>query len=133
MLYVRVCTFLIAFDILQRSSHFLTELPLFKKIFFKDFIYFYREGKGRRKRGKYQCVIISCVPPTGDLACNPGICPDWESNQQPFGSQAGAQSTEPHQPGTEFVLTVALYFSVEVSVAVCTAPGATFHICGVNA
>ena len=24
---------------------------------------------------------------------------DWESNQQPFGSQACAQSTEPHQPG----------------------------------
>ena len=38
-------------------------------------------------------------PPTGDLACNPGMCPDWESNWRPFGSQAGAQSTEPHQPG----------------------------------
>ena len=25
--------------------------------------------------------------PTGDLACNPGMCPDWESNQPPFGSQ----------------------------------------------
>ena len=36
---------------------------------------------------------------TGDLACNPGMYPDWESNQQPFGSRAGAQSTEPHQPG----------------------------------
>ena len=24
---------------------------------------------------------------------------DWESNQQPFGLQAGTQSTEPHQPG----------------------------------
>ena len=34
-----------------------------------------------------------------DLACNPGMCPDWESNQQTFGSQASAQSTEPHQPG----------------------------------
>ena len=30
---------------------------------------------------------------------NPGMCPDWESNQQPFGSQARTQSTEPHQPG----------------------------------
>ena len=27
------------------------------------------------------------------------MCPDWESNQQPFGLQAGAQPTEPHQPG----------------------------------
>ena len=24
---------------------------------------------------------------------------DWELNQQPFGSQAGVQSTEPYQPG----------------------------------
>ena len=38
-------------------------------------------------------------PPIGDLACSPGMCPDWEPNQQPFGSQAGTQSTEPHQPG----------------------------------
>ena len=34
-----------------------------------------------------------------DLARNPGMCLDWESNQQPFGSQAGAQTTEPHQRG----------------------------------
>ena len=36
-------------------------------------------------------------PPTGDVAPNPGMCPDWESNQRPFGSQARTQSTEPHQ------------------------------------
>ena len=39
------------------------------------------------------------MPPTGDLAWNPGMCPDWELIQQPFGSQAGTQSTETHQPG----------------------------------
>ena len=38
-------------------------------------------------------------PPTGDLARNPGMCPDWDSNWSPFGSQAGVQSTEPQQPG----------------------------------
>ena len=27
------------------------------------------------------------------------MCPDWESKWQPIGSQARAQSTEPHQPG----------------------------------
>ena len=37
----------------------------------------------------------------GDLARNPGMCPDWESNQLPFASQAGTQSTEPHQPKLE--------------------------------
>ena len=41
------------------------------------------------------------MPPTGDLACNQGMCPDWESNLRPFGSQAGTQSTEPHHPGID--------------------------------
>ena len=41
---------------------------------------------------------------TGDLARNPGMCPDWESNGRPFGSQAGTQSTEPHQPRWIFSL-----------------------------
>ena len=48
------------------------------------------------------CGCLSCAlptPPTGDLVCNPGICPDWELNRLPFGSQADAQSTEPHQLG----------------------------------
>ena len=37
--------------------------------------------------------VASRTPPTGDLAQNPGICPDWKSNLRPFRSQAGAQST----------------------------------------
>ena len=71
------------------------------------FIYFFREREreGEREGGKHPCVVASRVPPTGDLAHNPGMCPDWESNQRPFGSQAGAQSTEPHQPG------LIIYFS----------------------
>ena len=40
--------------------------------------------------------------PTGDPARNPGMCPDWEWNQQPLGSEAGTQSTKPHQPGQDF-------------------------------
>ena len=44
-------------------------------------------------------MVASRVPPTRDLARNPGVCPDWESNWPPFGLQAGTQSTEPHQPG----------------------------------
>ena len=45
------------------------------------------------------CGCLSCTPPAGDQARNPGLCLDWELNRQPFGSQAGAQPTEPHQPG----------------------------------
>ena len=48
------------------------------------------------------CVVASCVPPTGDLARNPGMCPDWESTQQPLASLARTQSIEPHQPGLIF-------------------------------
>ena len=68
------------------------------KIFYL-FIFRQRGRVGETEGEKHQCVVACCVPPTGDLACNPGMCPDWESNQQPFGSQAGTQSTEPHQPG----------------------------------
>ena len=32
------------------------------------------------------------------LGLQPGMCPDWEWNRQPFGLQAGAQPTKPHQP-----------------------------------
>ena len=55
-----------------------------------------------KKREKHQCVVASHAPPTGDLACNPGMCPDWELNRRPFGSQAGIQSTEPYQPGHKY-------------------------------
>ena len=51
---------------------------------------------------KHQCVVASGAPPAGHLAHNPGMCPDWELNWRSFGSQAGTQSTEPHQPGLNF-------------------------------
>ena len=63
------------------------------------------------------CGCLLCIP-TGDLACNPGMCPNWESNWQPFGSQAGTQSTEPHQPGQEtdlFKYPTHIYISLIVS------------------
>ena len=64
------------------------------------FIYFERGGRdGEREEEKHQCVDASPTPPTGDLASNSGMCPDWELNQWPFGSQVGTQSTESHQPG----------------------------------
>ena len=51
------------------------------------------------RRRENQCVA-SWTSPTGDLARNPGMCPDWESNRRPFDLQACTQSTEPHQPGS---------------------------------
>ena len=73
-----------------------TFLDLFLKFSdLKKFIFRQRGKEGEREGEKHQCVVASCSPPTGDLACNPGMCPDWDSNRQPFDSQASAQSTEP--------------------------------------
>ena len=72
--------------------------------FLKDFyLFIFRERRreGEREVEKHQCVVASHMPPTGDL--NAGVCPDWESNRQTFGSQDSTQSTEPHQPGLDVV------------------------------
>ena len=58
-----------------------------------------------RERGregeKHLCVVASSMPLIGDPAPNQGRCPDWESNQWPFASQASTQSTELYQPGNK--------------------------------
>ena len=52
---------------------------IFLNSFVKDFTYLFLErGEGEEKEGeKHQCVVASHV------------CPDWELNLRPFGSQAG--------------------------------------------
>ena len=40
---------------------------------------------GGREGVKYPCVAACHVPPTGDMARNPGMCPDWELNRLSFG------------------------------------------------
>ena len=67
----------------------------FKKIFYL----FLERGERREKERKKNISVwvpLTC-PLTGDLACNPGMCPDWESNWWPFGPQACTQSTELQQ------------------------------------
>ena len=57
--------------------------------FFKIYLFIFRErGRdGERQGEKHQFVIAFHVAPTRDPACNPGMHPDWESNQWSFGSQ----------------------------------------------
>ena len=65
-------------------------------IFFLDFIYLYLErGEEKEKEGERNIhvrekywLVASHTPPNGDLTHNPGVCPDWELNLWPFGSQA---------------------------------------------
>ena len=82
-------------------------------LFFKGLIDLERGRERERQGEEHQHVVAPHAPPTGDLVCNPGMCPDWESNTPPFRSQAGTQATEPHQPGAKFyILKYAQYFCV---------------------
>ena len=66
-------------------------------------------------------LVASPTPPSGDPARNPGMCPNWESNWRPYGSQAGTQSIEPHQPGLPFLtFTKTLQWDLKLSQVVFT-------------
>ena len=56
------------------------------------------------------------MPPAGDLAYNLGVCPDWESNQQPLSLQDSAQSTEPHQPGLFLALLLYIFNGIQATI-----------------
>ena len=56
--------------------------------------------------GEIHRLVASHKPPAADLARNPSVCPDWESNWEPFGLQASTQSTEPHQPDLQFFILI---------------------------
>ena len=51
--------------------------------FLKKILFIFKEKgrEGEREGEKHQCVVTSFEPYPGDLACNPGMCPDWELNQ----------------------------------------------------
>ena len=65
-----------------------TFFNFFKRFYL--FIFRQRGMEGEREGEKHQSVVASHAPHTGNLACIPGMCPDWELNQRPFGSQDGA-------------------------------------------
>ena len=58
---------------INAGSQTSLEFLCFKKILF---IFREREKEGEKEGEKHQCVVASHVPPTGDLAHNPGMCPD---------------------------------------------------------
>ena len=66
--------------------------------------------------------------PTEDLARHPGMCPDWESNQQAFGSQASTQSTEPQQLGLNFQGVKNLLFQFLLYLYLETKPIIVFQV-----
>ena len=65
------------------------------------------QQEGEKGEGKEKERIINVwekhqLPPAGDRACSPGMCPDWGSRWQSFHLQPGAQPTEPHHPGPKY-------------------------------
>ena len=80
-----------------------------RNFFLRFYLFTFRDGKGARERGR-DASMCGCVSRAPQLDTQPTIqapaltgnrtrCPDWESNQGPFGLQVSAQSTELHQPG----------------------------------
>ena len=92
---------------------------------FKFYLFLEKGREGEREGEKHRCVIASHVAPTGDLACNPGMCPDWELTWQPFGSQTGTRSIEPHQPGhiLEFLVKIPRHLMGIIKTATTTTSG----------
>ena len=61
----------------MKKNHVLSNLEMNNTIFFKNL--FLERGEGR-ERNISVWLVASCTSPTGDLACNPGMCPNWELN-----------------------------------------------------
>ena len=53
---------------------------------FKKILFIFREmgREGEREGEKHQCVVAPNMPPTGSLARNPGLCPDWNQTTNPL-------------------------------------------------
>ena len=71
---------------------------------FKDFIYLFLdrgEGKEKERERNIHVWLPLVCPLLGTWPAIQEMWPDWESNLQPFGSQANTQSTEPPQPERE--------------------------------
>ena len=86
---------------------------VFDTSFISIYLFIFERGKWKEKerernidvRGKHWSVA-SGLPPTGDLACNLGMCPDEELNWQPFVLQDDTQPTKPHQSGLGWFISL---------------------------
>ena len=57
-------------------NKYILKKVLFQKNFFIYLFILEREREGEREGERHRCVVVSHVPLVGDLACNPGMCPD---------------------------------------------------------
>ena len=80
------------------------------------FKFIFRERRREGERGRETSMrqrnstwLPLAYIPTRFQTCNPGMCPDWESNWRPFALQDDAQAAEPHQSGLDHFF---FYFQV---------------------
>ena len=103
---------------------FRSTIDIFILYFFKDFIYLDRGERSERERERHISVrekhwsVASHVPPTEDLAHNPGMCPVQELNRWPFALWDHAQPNEPQQSGLASLGKIFLADKARVSLAV---------------
>ena len=70
---------------LKKWRKFQKRKPFFRcwniwNFFLRFYVFIFRE-RGREGERRGNIKVASRTPLNGDLACNPGMCPDWESNQ----------------------------------------------------
>ena len=82
----------------------------------EDFVYLFLErGRVRDERERNDVWLPFARPLLGTWPATQPCILDWESNQGPFDSQAGTQSTEPHQPGLIFCFVCLFVFDTSHS------------------
>ena len=84
------------------------------------FYFFFPERREVREKERERNIdrpekhrsVASCMPPTRDLTCNPGMCPNWKLNQGPFALWEEAQSTELHWSELFFLNYYLFFFKI---------------------
>ena len=91
-----MCMWFCSQDLVCIWPHFIYFLFI---IFLKDFIFRERGREGERGRETSMCGCLSHAPNWGTRSATQACALTGNQTGDPFGSQAGAQFTEPHQPG----------------------------------
>ena len=131
--------FLRIFMYVYVCKYVYTHIHIYMYIYiFKDFICLLWE-RGREGEREWEKQQHSRDTSSGCLShalnwgldLNPGMCPDQESNQQPFGSQGSTQSTEPHQPGHMrvciFIFIFIFVFILTLCISCSVVPSSCFQ------
>ena len=91
-------------------------ISLFCFLFFLKILFIFRErGRRREREGNISVWLPLACPQMGNLACNPGMCPDWETNQQRFGSQASTNPLSHTRQGSLFYFLIFICIFVFLS------------------